>query len=104
MPDRSQTTARRPRPWRGHILVMPTYNPGDLPPEGYLQWHEWAEVQRKAKIKQVECPTCAKWRTPQELSTLVIKWTVQNRLGQTFERSAFRCAECFERDAENAEV
>ena len=45
-----------------------SYQPGDLPPEGYLQWHEWAEVQRKAGIKQVECGMCSKWQTPQELS------------------------------------
>jgi hypothetical protein len=93
------TTQRKPQPWWTHVLVMPTYKPGDLPPEGYLQWHEWAEVQRKAGIKQVECPTCSKWQTPQELSTREVRWTVSNRRGQTFERSAFQCAKCFEKDA-----
>jgi len=44
------------------------YKPGDLPPEGYLAWHEWAEVQLKAGIKQVECGKCGAWKTPQELS------------------------------------
>lgn len=81
----------------GHILIMPVYKPGDLPPEGYLQWNEWAEVQRKAGIKQVECPTCAKWQTPQELSTHEIRWTVTNRRGKSRALSAFECAKCFEK-------
>mgnify|MGYP001570905252 CR=1 FL=1 len=51
-----------------HMLVQKEYKPGDLPPEGYLAWHEWAEVQRKAGIKQVECGRCGRWKTPQELS------------------------------------
>jgi len=80
--------------WR--ILVMPDYKPGDLPPEGYLQWHEWAEVQRKAGIKQVQCPTCCLWRTPQELSTREITWTETSRRRGAVKRSAFQCAKCFE--------
>ena len=30
------------------MLEQDTYKSGDLPPEGYLAWHEWAEVQRNA--------------------------------------------------------
>jgi hypothetical protein len=45
------------------------YKPGDLPPEGYLEWHAWAEVQRKAGIRQVQCGVCGLYRTPQELSS-----------------------------------
>jgi hypothetical protein len=77
-----------------HVLVMPDYKPGDLPPEGYLQWHEWAEVQRKAGIKQRQCPTCGLWRTPQELSTRQIEWTVKDRNGHAIMRSDFECAKC----------
>jgi len=47
------------------------YKPGDLPPDGYLQWSEWAEVQRKAGIKQKQCCVCCLWKTPQELSDKV---------------------------------
>ena len=50
------------------ILEQATYKPGDLPPTGYLEWHEWAEVQRKAGIKQRQCAKCGKWKTPQEMS------------------------------------
>jgi len=46
------------------ILEQDTYKPGDPPPEGYLAWHEWAEVQRKAGIKQVQCGRCGLWKTP----------------------------------------
>jgi len=45
-----------------------TYKPGDLPPNGYLAWHEWADVQRRAGIGQLQCSKCGLWRTPQELS------------------------------------
>lgn len=72
-----------------------TYRPGDLPPEGYLQWHAWAEAQHKAGIRQVQCPTCGLWRTPQELSTREITSTLKDRKGHEFVRSAFQCAKCF---------
>lgn len=87
---------KKPRPVEfAHVLVMPDYKPGDLPPEGYLQWHEWAEVQRKAGIKQTECPTCARWKTPQELSTHEVRWTVLTRSGQEIQQSEFQCSKCF---------
>jgi hypothetical protein len=50
------------------ITTQRRFEPGDLPPEGYLAWHEWAEVQRKAGIGQVLCRHCRLWRTPQELA------------------------------------
>jgi len=43
------------------------FKPGDLPPEGYLAWHDWAEVQDNAGIEQTQCKGCNKWKTPQEL-------------------------------------
>lgn len=49
------------------------YKPGDLPPEGYLAWHDWAEVQRNAGIKQVRCGRCQLWKTPQELNAIIDK-------------------------------
>jgi len=82
---------------RTHVLIMSTYKPGDLPPEGYLQWHEWAEVQRKAGIKQVQCPTCSLWQTPQELSTHEITWVATDRRGKSRKVSQFECAKCFEK-------
>lgn len=57
---------------RAIVTEQPAFKPGDLPPEGYLAWHEWAEVQRKAGIKQVQCGICAKWKTPQELSGMTV--------------------------------
>ena len=44
------------------------YKPGDLPPQGYLQWHSWAEVQRKAGIPQMRCGVCGLFATPQEFA------------------------------------
>lgn len=98
--DQLRTTRRRD--WV-HLLVMPTYKPGDMPPEGYLQWHEWAEVQRKAGLKQVQCPTCALWRTPQELSTREIRWTTQTRGGQAIQQAAFQCAKCFAKEDQHGQ-
>lgn len=84
--------------YRLHVLVMPEYKPGDLPPEGYLQWHEWAEVQRKAGIKQVECPTCGRWNTPQELSTHEVTWTAKDRRERERKFTKFECAKCFAKE------
>lgn len=63
------------------ILEQDTYKPGDLPPEGYLAWHEWADVQHKAGLRQVECGRCGLWRYPQELSYLVDIIQAQSRKG-----------------------
>lgn len=75
------------------ILVRDTYKPGDLPPDGYLAWHEWAEVQRKAGIKQVQCGKCGRWQTPQELSGKTMRWTAQSRNGPV-EQTAPVCSKC----------
>lgn len=95
MSDPSNRTTGKPFVSWACVLVMPTYKPGDLPPEGYLQWHEWAEVQRKAGIKQVQCPTCSLWRTPQELSTHMLSWQVLDRRGRRHTLSEFECSKCF---------
>ena len=55
------------------ILEAGSYQPGDPPPEGYLQWHEWARVQVAARLRQQACPTCSLWKFPQELSTRTIE-------------------------------
>jgi len=55
-------------PFGSIITVQDEYKPGDPPPDGYLAWHEWADVQRKAGIKQKQCVSCGKWRVPVELS------------------------------------
>lgn len=80
----------------GCLLVQSAYKPGDLPPEGYLAWHEWAEVQRKAGIKQVQCGCCGLWRTPQELSDRTMKWIVRSRKCAV-EQSAPICTKCVEK-------
>lgn len=54
------------------------YSPGDPPPEGYCQWHEWAQVQYKAGLRQQRCGICSLWKFPQELS------------GETLELELFR--------------
>ena len=47
------------------ILEQATYKPGDQAPEGYLAWHEWAEVQHKAGLRQKQCGRCGLWRQSQ---------------------------------------
>lgn len=87
---------------RAIITVQAEYKPGDLPPEGYLAWHEWAEVQRKAGIRQRQCPGCGLWRTPQELSTREITWeaTIKSgkRRGERVRLSDFLCTKCAEKE------
>ena len=52
----------------GILTVGGHYKPGDQPPSGYMDWHEWAAVQHKAGLKQKRCGRCMLWRYPQELS------------------------------------
>lgn len=53
----------------GIVCTTFDFNPGDQAPKGYLEWHEWADVQHKAGLRQKECGRCGKWKYPQELST-----------------------------------
>jgi hypothetical protein len=77
----------------GILCVTPTFKAGDLPPDGYLAWQEWADVQRKAGIKQVQCGKCWIWKTPQELSDQTFTWTAQSRKGPV-ERVLPICSKC----------
>ncbi len=43
------------RGFSGIICTTPDFKPGDQAPEGYLAWHEWAEVQHKAGLRPKEC-------------------------------------------------
>ena len=72
----------------------PTFRPGDLPPQGYLQWHEWADVQRLAGIKQVECAICGLWRTPQELTGKTRISYAQKRDGSRVKMEGPICTAC----------
>lgn len=49
-----------------HVNIVPTFKPGDQPPDGYIAWHEWAKVQSNAGYRQRRCSECGKWRFPQE--------------------------------------
>ena len=80
--------------FRAFITVMPTFKPGDQPPEGYLQWHEWAEVQRKAGIEQVVCCKCCKWKTPQELSGKTMETKGFTSKGAQVKHISPICNEC----------
>jgi hypothetical protein len=50
------------------LTVGSDHEPGDLPPGGYTDWHEWAEVQHRAGLHQVRCSRCGLFRFPQELA------------------------------------
>lgn len=52
----------------GIVCVQPTFKAGDPAPEGYLAWHEWAEVQHRAGLRQKICQRCWTWKFPQEMS------------------------------------
>lgn len=65
----------------GVMCVQPTFNPGDQAPDGYLAWHEWADVQHKAGLRQKECGRCGKWRYPQELSGTIDRHEAKSRRG-----------------------
>ena len=52
---------------KGVLTFGGEYKPGDQPPLGYCDWHEWAEVQTKAGLKQRRSSCCSKWKFPQEI-------------------------------------
>jgi hypothetical protein len=77
-----------------HILVMPAYEVGSQAPEGYLQWHEWAEIQHKAGLRQVQCGQCLLWRYPQELSGAELRYEVSDKRGNKRMVSEPVCNKC----------
>ena len=76
------------------ILEQAAYKPGDQAPDGYLAWHEWAEAQHKAGLRQKQCGRCGLWRYPQQLSDDVMRWEAKTSLGKTTQQEAPICNEC----------
>jgi hypothetical protein len=74
--------------------VAPDFKAGDPPPEGYLAWHEWAETQHKAGLRQVRCGRCVLWRYRQELSGEVDVSHPVTRYGEPVEVRTPVCLEC----------
>ena len=77
----------------GIVCVQPEFKPGDQAPEGYLAWHEWAEVQHKAGLRQKQCGRCEKWKYPQELSDKIDIFKAKTRKGPVTVESPV-CNEC----------
>jgi len=80
------------------LLVQDDYKPGDLPPKGYLAWHEWAHIQDKAGLRQRRCAHCGLCRFPQELSGEVHRCQVEVR-GQVVDIEDPICNECVAKEA-----
>lgn len=76
------------------ILEQATYKPGDQAPDGYLAWHEWAEVQHKAGLRQKRCGECGLWRYPQELSDHMVRWQGFTARGKPAHQMAPLCLKC----------
>ena len=78
----------------GIVCVQPEFKPGDQAPDGYLAWHEWAEVQHKAGLRQKECAKCGRWKYPQELSGQTAEYTGRTRSGQEVRMVGVVCNAC----------
>lgn len=78
-----------------HILAQKEYKPGDKAPDGYLAWHEWADTQHKAGLRQKECGRCGKWKYPQELSGRIDECVMQSRKGPVTVKTLV-CNKCTE--------
>lgn len=77
-----------------HLLAMPEFKPGDQAPEGYLQWHEWAEVQHKAGLRQSQCGRCGLWRYPQELGPCADEFEARDQRGRVWRCYSAVCLKC----------
>lgn len=77
-----------------HLSVSPGFKPGDFPPNGYSDWHDWAAVQHQAGLRQKTCGKCGKWRFPQELSDKIIKYAAITRDGKTVQMESPICLQC----------
>ena len=66
----------------GVMHVSGDFKPGDQPPTGYLDWHEWADIQHKAGLKQKQCGRCEKWCFPQQLSEICDRTPMKSSYGK----------------------
>lgn len=82
--------------WRGwHIDFVPEFKPCDPCPDGYIARQEWAAVQMKAGMKQVECGMCSRWQFPQELvPDLIIESEAMTSRGEKVKMTSRVCLEC----------
>ena len=78
------------------LTVIPDFKPGDPPPTGYVAWHEWASVQRKAGLRQRTCGICGLWRFPQEMSTETITGYPRDSIGRVHTVTSPVCLKCVE--------
>lgn len=76
------------------IIEQENYAPGDPAPEGYLEWHEWAEIQHKAGLRQKQCGRCGLWRYPQELSDKLDRMEARTRKGKPVVVATPVCLKC----------
>jgi len=82
---------------RAIVTYTPDFKPGDPQPDGYIDRQEWARVQMKAGLRQTQCPDCSRWQFPQQFSTQEVRWSAKDRRGRDHHFSAFRCADCVEK-------
>ena len=80
----------------GTICEQPTFKLGDPEPEGYLAWHEWAEVQHKSGLRQKECGRCSRWKYPFELSDQVDEFNAKDQRGRVVSVRSLICKRCAE--------
>lgn len=86
------------------LLVQPIYKPGDPAPDGYLAWHEWAETQHKAGLRQKECAKCGLWKYPQELSDTLMEFVGETSGGVKVRSSSRLCLSCESKIRESHEA
>lgn len=78
------------------IDTTPAFKPGDPPPEGYREWHAWAQVQHKAGLRQVRCGFCSHYCFPQELSGETVRTQATTSRGLKVNQLWPICKKCRE--------
>ena len=82
-----------------YLTVGQHWEPGDQPPSVYNDWHEWANVQHRAGLRQARCGFCGLWKYPQELHRKRFTFTANTRkdgAGQTVTMTYQFCNACWE--------
>lgn len=76
------------------LIEQDAYKSGDQPPQGYLAWHEWADVQYKSGLRQQACGQCGKYFFPQELSKSVMNCKLHDKKGNVVVTPQPICLSC----------
>lgn len=82
-----------------NLEICRKFEPYSQPPAGYMERHEWAQVQLRAGLRQKLCGFCSLWKFPQELVGDAIVTQAETSRGTKVNQIWHVCEECSKKES-----